>query len=272
LAAGGDAAGIVIADIAHALLGAPRPLVYGLAGSQGAGKSTIARSAVRHCRSLGLKVATLSIDDLYFGREDRRRLAADTHALFITRGPPGTHDVARGIAIIDSLKARRATPLPRFSKALDEPLPAPEWEEAPADLDLLIFEGWCLGARPQDPLDLDRPVNMLEEIFDANGRWRRMVNAQLAGAYQALFARIDRLAYLRAPSFEIVKRWRFEAERKIAADHAGGEAAGFLAEDEIDFFVQHYERITRRMMEDLPLHADLTIMLDERRRPLESTS
>lgn len=254
--------------MARALLDAPRPFVYGLAGSQGAGKSMIARTSMRHFRGEGLKVATLSIDDLYLGREVRRRLAADTHALFITRGPPGTHDVDRGVAILDSLKAQRATPLPRFSKALDDPLPMAGWEEAPAGLDLLIFEGWCLGARPQEPPDLEPSVNMLEEVFDSNGRWRRMVNANLAGAYQTLFARIDRLAYLRPPSFEIVKRWRFEAEQEIA----GGDAGGFLAEDEIDFFVQHYERITRHMMEDLPARADLAIMLDERRRALESTS
>lgn len=261
-----DAAEIVIADMERALENAPRPLVYGIAGSQGAGKSTIARAALARLSGRGRKVAALSIDDLYYGREERRRIAARTHPLFITRGPPGTHDVGRGIAIIDALKAHRPARLPRFSKALDEPLPLPEWKEAPGDIDLLIFEGWCLGAQPEPDGALEKPINVLEEIFDANGRWRRAVNTALSGAYQGLFAKIDRLAFLRPPSFDIVKHWRWELELLIGSQRPATEAPGLLDEDEIDFFVQHYERITRAMMAGLPARAHLALQLDERRR------
>lgn len=260
-----NAAGLVFADIARTLAHAPRPLIYGLSGAQGSGKSTIARAVVARLRADGLKAAALSIDDLYYGREVPRRIAARTHPLFITRGPPGTHDVDRGMAILDTLKSRRAARLPRFSKALDEPLSMAEWEEASGDLDLLLFEGWCLCAQPQDAADLDRPINVLEEVFDANGRWRRAVNANLAGPYQRLFLRIDRLAYLKPPTFDVVRRWRWEAEQAAAAADPGRAGSSLLDEDDVDFFVQHYERITRRMMEDLPPRAALTIELDERR-------
>lgn len=261
-----DAAEIIIGDIERARQKSARPLIYGIAGSQGAGKSTVARAAVDRFSAAGLKVAALSIDDLYYGREERRRIAARTHPLFITRGPPGTHDAGRGVAIVDSLKAHRPARLPRFSKALDEPMPMDAWEETPGDLDILIFEGWCLGARPEPDKVLETPINVLEEIFDANGRWRRAVNTMLAGVYQELFAKIDRLAYLRPPSFDIVKHWRWELELKIAAERPKGESPGLLDADEIDFFVQHYERITRSMMKAMPGRADLTVQLDERRR------
>jgi D-glycerate 3-kinase len=268
LSAKNEAAELVVADIVKALTTSPRPLIYGLAGSQGAGKSTIARAAAARFGGEGRKVAVLSIDDLYYGREERRRIAARAHPLFITRGPPGTHDVDRGVAILDALKARRTARLPRFSKARDEPLPMTDWEEANGDLDLLIFEGWCLGARPQDPSELERPINVLEEILDANGRWRRSVNAALAGPYQHLFRRLDRLAYLRPPSFDVVAHWRWELELAIAANRPSGETPGLLDKDEIDFFVQHYERITRAMMSDLPGRAHFTLRLDDRRRVL----
>ncbi len=250
----------------RALSKSPRPLVYGIAGSQGAGKSTIARAAAARLGAAGRKIAVLSIDDLYYGREERRRIAARTHPLFITRGPPGTHDVGRGVAIIDALKTHQPARLPRFSTALDEPAPMADWEEAPGDVDVLIFEGWCLGARPEPGPDLDKPINVLESVFDANGNWRRAVNTALAGAYQGLFAKIDRLAYLRPPSFDIVKHWRWELELTIAAQRPAGKAPGLLDEFEIDYFVQHYERITRAMMAMAPGRADLTIQLDVRRR------
>ncbi|MFN0023769.1 MAG: kinase [Parvularculaceae bacterium] len=261
-----EAADIIIRDLEGALAKTPRPLVYGIAGAQGSGKSTIAQLAMAHFAAQKKKIAVLSIDDLYYGREERRRIAARTHPLFITRGPPGTHDVGRGIAILDALKAHRPARLPRFSKAMDEPLPMAEWEEAPGDLEILIFEGWCLGARSEPVAALDPPINILEEIFDANGRWRRAVNTALGGGYQGLFARIDRLAYLRPPNFEIVGQWRWELERALAAAKPAREAPGLLDEDEIDFFVQHYERITRAMMAKLPKRAALTVQLDERRR------
>lgn len=261
-----NAADIVIADIDRALSVAPRPLVYAIAGAQGSGKSTIAAAAMKRFAGAGRKVAVLSIDDLYYGREERRRIAARSHPLYITRGPPGTHDVGRGVGIIDALKAHRPARLPRFSKALDEPLPMAQWGEAPGDLDLLIFEGWCLGARPEDDAALEHPINILEEIFDSAGRWRRAVNTALGGSYQGLFAKIDRLTYLSPPSFDIVKSWRWELELAISAQRPAEAAPGLLDEDEIDFFVQHYERLTRSMMASLPSRAHLTLNLDERRR------
>ncbi len=262
----GNAADIVIADIEGALAKAPRPLVYAIAGSQGAGKSTIARIAMHRLATSNKKVAVMSLDDLYYGREERRRIAARSHPLFITRGPPGTHDVGRGVGVIDALKAHRPARLPRFSKALDEPLPMDAWVDAPGDLDLLIFEGWCLGARAEMDELLEKPINVLEEIFDAAGRWRRAVNTALGSSYQGLFSKIDRLVYLRPPSFNIVKHWRWELESAIAAHKPAGDTPGLLDEDEIDFFVQHYERITRSMMGSLPSRAHLTLQLDEQRR------
>ena len=48
-------------------------------------------------------IAALSIDDLYFPKEAREKLAEDVHPLLATRGPPGTHDVALGERLLDTL-------------------------------------------------------------------------------------------------------------------------------------------------------------------------
>src|SRR5215469_10989334 len=60
---------------------AGRPIVAGLCGSQGSGKSTMAAFLKALLEAGGLKVAILSIDDLYLTLPERERLAAQVHPL-----------------------------------------------------------------------------------------------------------------------------------------------------------------------------------------------
>ncbi|RYD67358.1 MAG: hypothetical protein EOP58_03340 [Sphingomonadales bacterium] len=179
---------------------------------------------------------------------------------------PLTHDVAAGCAILDAVKAGAAVQLPRFDKASDAPLPPDGWD-SPGALDLLIFEGWCVGAQPQPAAELIAPVNALERAEDAEGVWRAAVNAALAGPYRALFGRIDRLVLLAAPEFSIVRQWRGEQEaalrERLRAE--GRDPALAMGEEALDRFVQHYERLTRSILRTMPGYADLTLHLDRDR-------
>jgi len=268
-----EIASAVLAEFADALEGAAaRPVIIGLAGAQGSGKSTVARRLVQQLREKGRRSAALSIDDFYHSRSERRRIAATLHPLFVTRGAPGTHDAALALSVLDAVRNGEATPAPAFDKARDEPLPSNQWPIIPASLDVLVFEGWCLGARPEAPEALRTPINMLERAFDADGKWRRAVNDALAGAYQDLFAAIDALVFLRAPSFEIVRRWRTEQERALASSPHARPSPGLMTAEEISFFIQHFERITVWMMKDLPQRADQTLYLNERRRIVQTAA
>jgi D-glycerate 3-kinase len=123
-------------------------------------------------------------------------------------------------------------------------------------VDVVLFEGWCVGARPQPAAALTRPVNALERDADPDGRWRTFVNTALAGAYAPLFARIDRLVLLQAPGFEVVAGWRAEQEAKLRARTGRG-----MDEAEIARFVAHYERLTRWILQEMPPRADLVFPL-----------
>lgn len=255
--------------------GAP-PLVVGLAGAQGAGKSTVAAALVRDLAGQGRRAVTLSLDDLYFGRVARRRLARAVHPLLATRGPPGTHDVPLGMAVLAALRTGAPVAIPRFDKAADDPRPRAAWGRVRGPVDVVVFEGWCVGARAQDAAALAEPVNALEAVEDPAGVWRRYMNARLAGPYQALFGHLDLLAFLRAPAFGVVARWRLEQERAPAT----ADALGNRPDDPLDArpgamdaagvarFVQHFERLTRHMLDEVPGRADLTIQLDAARRPV----
>jgi len=232
-----------------------RPLFVGLCGAQGSGKSTLAEALARRFP----RTVTLSLDDLYLTRAERVALAQTCHPLFATRGVPGTHDVALGIATLDALRGGEPTQLPRFDKASDDRAPQGAWPEASTPCDLVIFEGWCVGAAPQPEDALVTPVNDLERIKDPDGRWRERVNRALASSYQDLFARLDKLILLAAPDWETVVRWRQEQESTLR--QSVGEGPGVMDEAAVARFVQHYERLTRHILHEMPGRADLVLQL-----------
>jgi len=243
------------------------PLIAGINGAQGTGKSTLAAlltTLLSTC--FDLKVAGLSIDDLYLTRAEREHLAATIHPLLRTRGVPGTHDVELGIKTLGALQAagpEDTIPLPVFDKALDDRKPLSQWPVWRGEVDIILFEGWCVGARPQPRPALDTPINELERREDPDGRWRRYVNEQLEGPYQRLFAFLDHLIMLKVPSMECVFRWRLEQERKLAefaTDHSKGRLK-LMNERELHRFIQHYERLTRWMLEEMPRRADIVLEL-----------
>lgn len=250
----------------EALAGARAGAVAGICGSQGSGKSTGTGVLRILLEAEGLKVATLSIDDLYLPKEAREKLARDVHPLLATRGPPGTHDVALGERLLDSLGKPGVTAIPRFDKSRDTRADPSQWEQFQGPADIVLFEGWCVGARPQPPQALAQPVNDMERNSDPDGQWRTYVNDALAGPYQNLFGRIEFLAFLKAPSFEVVAGWRKEQEAKLRA--RVGMGAGVMSDAAIDRFVQFYERLTRFMLVEMPARADAVVRLSAGREPL----
>lgn len=213
----------------------------------------------------------LSIDDFYLTKKEREQLAAIAHPLLATRGVPGTHDLpllAACLKQLNALEPGRQLPLPRFDKASDDRADPATWPVVTGPVDLIILEGWCVGSRPQTDEELQAPINALEREQDADGGWRRYVNAQLAGEYAQLFAVLDALIFLQAPSFAAVYRWRLEQEKKLAARTKG---TGVMNAQQIGEFIQHYERLTRANLTTLPAVADIVLEFDDAHDCLRST-
>ena len=239
-----------------------RPMLIGICGSQGSGKSTACARVARNLKDSGISSAIVSLDDLYLSRAAREDLARRVHPLLLTRGVPGTHEISLGLDTFAALATRGRVLLPRFDKARDDREPESRWEALDAPPDVVLFEGWCIGAKPQPTRLLDAPTNSLEEKEDPDGRWRHYVNEKLTHEYQQLFAPIDFLVLLAAPAFEVVARWRMEQERQLRASQQG---ARVMTDSEIGRFVQHYERLTRHILTEMPARADLVLRLDEAR-------
>ncbi|MEM8768611.1 MAG: kinase [Pseudomonadota bacterium] len=232
----------------------PAGWVLGISGGQGAGKSTLTALIVEAFQGAGLRAVCLGLDDFYLTRAERQALALSVHPLLKTRGVPGTHDVDLAVDVLDALRRGDTVEAPVFDKASDDRLAEPRTISGGADL--IIFEGWCVGAGPQPGALLEAAGNALEEDEDADGRWRRAINDALAGPYAALFSRLDELLFLAVPGIEAVLRWRTEQEQQHPpAQRMNAEA--------LSRFVAHYERLTRWMLATLPQTADIVGVLDE---------
>lgn len=251
-----------------------KPLVLGINGAQGAGKSTLFNLLeVTLTEGFGLRVVGFSIDDLYKTRAQRMQLSEHIHPLLLTRGVPGTHDVELGIDIIDSLlqaKNHTVTSIPIFDKSIDDRCPEHTWQEWVGCADVIVIEGWCVGAIPQPDEALVTPVNELESQEDQQGIWRRYANEQLKGRYADLFARLDLLLMLQVPSMQAVFEWRSLQEKKLAErmqyiqdPNQPSDQLRIMNEQQIVRFIQHYERLTRAMLEQMPDRADLVLCLND---------
>lgn len=241
-----------------------RPLIVGINGAQGTGKSTLAALMQGMLKTgAGLQCAILSIDDLYLTRTERAQLAQKIHPLLKTRGAPGTHDIDMGLKVIDALRSNTSTliSLPRFDKAQDERKPQAEWPQQTTPVDVIILEGWCVGALPQQRDALEKPINQLESDEDPQGHWRQYVNQQLAGRYQRLFSTLDFLIMLKAPSMEAIEEWRWLQEEKLIMA-TGGTGEGLMNHTQVKRFIQHYERLTRHILDEMPPRANLVFHLN----------
>ena len=246
-------------------------LVIALCGAQGSGKSTTtALLAKVLSQGFGRKVTAFSIDDIYKTRASREKLAQKVHPLFMTRGVPGTHDVGLGIDTIHRLKSMGEgdeCKIPVFDKAQDDRKPETEWPRVSGSIDIILFEGWCVGALPERESALQQPINSLERNEDETGQWRQAVNEALAAEYTQLFGLIDSLMMLKVSGMDKVFEWRRLQEHKLRQQVVEAEKTHtnlkVMSDAEVDRFIMHYERTTRHILKEMPSRADVIFELDD---------
>ena len=246
------------------------PQIFGINGCQGSGKTTLASFICEYISAeLDIQTITLSMDDFYLTRSERRSLAKRIHRLLLVRGVPGTHDVDLALSTINSLIEGNNTLIPRFDKSEDDRVTKSNLIETSGSVKLIIIEGWCFGARPQTERQLQKPINDLEKKFDTQGVYRKYVNKCLSGKYQNLFKKVDYLLMLKAPSFQSVYKWRLEQEHKLReslfAEPNKTEGSLVMTDAEVWDFIQYFQRITEGCLLDIPSRANFLYELDDSR-------
>jgi D-glycerate 3-kinase len=240
--------------------------IIGLTGGQGAGKSTITQIIKLILKyKYKLKVTYFSIDDFYKTLKERNKLSNNTHNLFKTRGVPGTHDTKLLKKTFFNLKKKNFKPvlIPVFDKSRDDRVPKKRWKKIYEQPNIIIFEGWCVGAKPQKNEALKKPINILEKKEDSKLIWRNKVNNELKNEYKKIFDEIDRLIFLKVPNFECVFKWRLLQEKKLQLTSRGKKIMSVI---QVRKFIMYYERITIQMLKDLTSNAYAVLYLDKKHR------
>ena len=187
------------------------------------------------------------------------------HPLFFTRGVPGTHDLGLINKTIKKLKAKKfkTVLIPKFDKSIDDRSKKSKWQKIKKPPHIIIFEGWCVGARQQRDHELKKSLNPIEQKHDLDLTWRRTVNNSLKNQYKKIFRKIDKLVYLKAPSFEHIFKWRLLQEQKMKLTLKNKKT---MSRSQVKKFIMFYERITKHMMRNFSKISDLTIFLDKSHR------
>jgi len=258
---GDEAARLVAARVAMLAQSQDRPILMGLNGAQGSGKSTMAHAIADLLgREHMLSCAILSLDDFYLTHGERAELAECVHPLCATRGVPGTHDVAllrHTLSALGSAGSEGPTAVPRFDKLADDRAPVAEWHMIEQRPRCVLLEGWCVGITQADLPRWTGPINALEAEQDVDGHWFAW-SLRALGAYERIWSAMDLIASIEVPDLETV------IESRLRQEHGLASASGRSAMDRagVTRFVQHYERYTRALWAAMRTKADLLLRRD----------
>ena len=120
-----------------------------------------------------------------------------------------------------------------------------------------------MGVTPQKKKDLIVPINKLEKEKDKKKIWRSRVNKELIEKYQKIFNLIDKLIFLKVPSFKYVFKWRLLQEKKLRITSKGKKT---MSDKEIENFIMFYERLTKHMLKNFYRKSDTVINIDKKHR------
>jgi len=238
-------------------------LILGFSGGQGSGKTTVTGILkIILKKFFKRRIHVSSIDDFYKTLNDRNKMSHAIHPLLKTRGVPGTHDInlVKNFFNIIRKKKFKKIKLPKFEKATDNRLGKKYWFNIKQKPEIVILEGWCVGAKPQTNLLLKKPINNLEKYEDKDLTWRRYVNQKLKTEYKKIFAMIDYFIFMKIPNFNKVFKWRLIQERKLRK--RSHKTKKIMLHNKIERFIMFYERITLQMLKVMPKVASIVLSLN----------
>ena len=98
--------------------------------------------------------------------------------------------------------------------------------------------------------------------MDKQLKWRKFVNHNLQTSYKRLFKQLDSLLYLKASSFNQLKKWRLKQEKKLRLQTKNKKNLKIMDKKDVISFMQTYQRITENMFRNMPKYASIIMNLN----------
>lgn len=222
------------------------PLMVGLQGPQGCGKTTLCDALLQHLQDTGLKVAVLSLDDLYRTHDGLEKVARDhpNNPLLAGRGPPGTHDMELASSIIRKVihinEGNGHVDLPVFDKSLCNGEGDRSEKTVPVDgpLDIFILEGWSVGFGPLTSSALEQRYKKKDGKYFSKHTLEslRQLNDALIEVSQEVYPHFSVLVQVEPTSYDFVFDWRLQQEHAMKAAN-GGKG---MTDEQVHKFVERY--------------------------------
>lgn len=184
--------------------------VLGLAGTPGAGKSTVSGALLT---ALGDDAVLVGMDGFHLANEELVRLGRRDR-----KGAPDTFDVEGYVALLDRIRAGHEVYAPRFDRGLEESIGSAVL--VPAGVPLVITEGNYLL---HDAFGWDAVASRLDEIWfldvDAEERRERLIARRLSHGH----ASDEAVAWVREVderNAAVVERGRHRADLVVTVSDA----------------------------------------------------
>jgi D-glycerate 3-kinase len=127
-----------------------------------------------------LPTLVFSIDDLYLPHSKQEALAESqaNNPLVQHRGQPSTHDVKLGPEVFAAISNRKPNiHVPSYDKSAfngaGDRLPESKWEicnrQGERPVEVVIFEGWCVGFRALDDGEVEHKWKAAVEEYESKG-------------------------------------------------------------------------------------------------------
>ena len=154
--------------------------------------------------------------------------------------------------------------MPTFNKAIDDLFKNKNCYDLKVRPDVIIFEGWCVGAKSEKNDTLKKNINSLEKAKDQTQIWRKYVNQQLKSKYKNLYSQLNCLIYLRAKNFSLLQKWRLKQERKLWVKSKVKSNLKIMSRGDVINFMQTYQRITQNMFRSMPKYSSIIFNLNSK--------
>lgn len=229
-----------------------RPLVVGVSGLQGSGKSYLSENLTLQLQSRypHLNVCNTSIDDFYLTHEEQKALATKYPGCSLItsgRGLPGTHSLALLQEVVSKVqKKAKGYKIPRYDKSRfqgeGDRYDESQWTSVDQPVDVLIFEGWFVGFKsiPDLATAWERGIETSE-----NDRIKQMMTGidfsqvqlinELLRKYEKLWEIFDKFIYIATDSLLNVYTWRLEQEKNLISAKGTG-----MTDQQVEAFVDRY--------------------------------